>query len=157
MNDIFLDRQGKEHIKPADTKAVNRTSVDAFIVRDGKILLIREHLLKFWEIPGGGMEEGESVEEALTREILEETGYQITKIGHKIGEKLTQFYCEKRDAYYLNLSVFYETETSGEQDKSKIIQEEISDCEWFELKNLDISTIKPYHRDIVKNYLKGQQ
>lgn len=33
-----------------------------------------------WAIPGGGVEEGEGLEEGLRREVLEETGLQIDEV-----------------------------------------------------------------------------
>lgn len=54
-----------------------RPCVGALIVREGKVLLARrakEPFLGWWDIPGGFMEAGETPEEALAREVLEETG-----------------------------------------------------------------------------------
>ena len=56
--------------------------VVAAIIRDGnRVLLTRRrqdaHLGGLWEFPGGKVEEGESLEEALVREIFEELGMTI--------------------------------------------------------------------------------
>lgn len=51
------------------------------IWRDGKLLLTRRpqgsHLAGYWEFPGGKQEEGESLEECLEREIMEELGLTV--------------------------------------------------------------------------------
>ena len=58
--------------------------VHAVICRDGKVLLsVRSHL-RGWELPGGGVRAGESVETALLREIKEETGLLVT-IDQRVG------------------------------------------------------------------------
>jgi ADP-ribose pyrophosphatase YjhB (NUDIX family) len=51
--------------------------VGALIFRRGAILLVergREPLRGYWSLPGGLVETGEKLEDALKREILEETG-----------------------------------------------------------------------------------
>lgn len=43
---------------------------------DGRVLLIRER--DRWSVPGGGVEPGESLQEALRRELREETGVRVS-------------------------------------------------------------------------------
>ena len=52
-----------------------RQRATALIIRDKKILLIREG--GYWYTPGGGIEEGESHEEAIARECKEEIGVDV--------------------------------------------------------------------------------
>ena len=54
--------------------------VGAVIVDDGKVVLIKrryEPLQGQWSLPGGGVEIGETLEAAVAREMLEETGLQV--------------------------------------------------------------------------------
>jgi 8-oxo-dGTP diphosphatase len=54
--------------------------VGAIIVEKGRVVLVkREHppLMGEWSIPGGVMELGETVREAVKREALEETGLEV--------------------------------------------------------------------------------
>jgi 8-oxo-dGTP diphosphatase len=53
----------------------DRPGAYALIVRDNKLLIVDEN--SGWFLPGGGLEEGESPVEALHREVLEETGFEI--------------------------------------------------------------------------------
>jgi 8-oxo-dGTP diphosphatase len=58
-------------------------SVSGYITNDaGEVLLIRNlHRSDTMEMPGGQVEEGETLEEAIHREILEETGVTVQLIG----------------------------------------------------------------------------
>ena len=54
--------------------------VGGVIVEEGKVLLIRrkyEPLKGHWSLPGGMVEIGETLEAALARELLEETGLAV--------------------------------------------------------------------------------
>jgi ADP-ribose pyrophosphatase YjhB (NUDIX family) len=54
--------------------------VGGVLVRDGRVLLIRrgkEPLRGRWLIPGGSVEWGETLEQAVVREMEEETGLQV--------------------------------------------------------------------------------
>src|SRR5512133_626342 len=47
------------------------------IINDGKILLTRREDFEVWCLPGGGVEDGESLAEAAIREAKEETGLDV--------------------------------------------------------------------------------
>lgn len=62
---------------------VIRVGVGVFIVRNGKILLGERtgaHGAGTWALPGGQLETGESIENCARREVLEETGLELTSI-----------------------------------------------------------------------------
>jgi len=56
-----------------------RVSAKAIIMQGGKLLLIKEKGNK-WDLPGGGVEHLEAIEEALRRELKEELGIFPSKI-----------------------------------------------------------------------------
>lgn len=61
---------------------IQKIGVTAFIFHDNKVLLVRRSqnesfLPGFYEMPGGKIEFGETVEAALKREIMEETNLEI--------------------------------------------------------------------------------
>jgi 8-oxo-dGTP diphosphatase len=61
--------------------------VGAVIIEEGRVVLIkRGHApaIGEWSIPGGTMEVGETVREAVTREVREETGL-IVEAGELLG------------------------------------------------------------------------
>lgn len=63
-----------------ETYTKTREGSRAIIVRDGKILLTHELSSGWWLIPGGGLEEGETPEACVIREVLEETGLYVRPI-----------------------------------------------------------------------------
>ncbi|MEA2053695.1 MAG: NUDIX hydrolase [Candidatus Thermoplasmatota archaeon] len=58
-----------------------KLTVDGVVIKDKKILLIKRKNDPFkgrWALPGGFVEYGETVEEAVVREVKEETGLETT-------------------------------------------------------------------------------
>lgn len=76
-----------DHLPP--TKRM-RPGVKALIVHDGKILMIHEQVqrdgnpVEIIDFPGGGIEFGEGLQDALIREVKEEVGLDIA-VGKVIG------------------------------------------------------------------------
>jgi 8-oxo-dGTP diphosphatase len=74
---------GKDQSGVSDTRQYPErpiVGVGAVIVDDGKVVLIRrryEPLQGQWSLPGGGVEIGETLEAAVAREMLEETGLEV--------------------------------------------------------------------------------
>lgn len=71
--------------EPAESNGISRrTAVRAIIIEEEKILMVRSKL-GYYKLPGGGVEKGECLEEALVREVAEETGYINCIIKEEIG------------------------------------------------------------------------
>ena len=68
----------RQHPRPtASSPAVSAIVPDS----EGRILLIRRTDNGYWSIPGGGVEPGESLPQAVTREVAEETGMRCEVTG----------------------------------------------------------------------------
>ncbi|MYV62899.1 NUDIX domain-containing protein [Streptomyces sp. SID4931] len=74
-----------------------RVRAGAVVIRDGAVLLIRfeEDGGSQYEIPGGGVEEGETPEEAALRELGEETG-----LGGTVGPRIARVWKDGRHEHY---------------------------------------------------------
>ncbi len=101
--------------------------------RNGQIALMYAKQRDYYKLPGGGVDEGEDLEAALSRELLEETGSRAT-ITEELGEVV-----EWRDFDQMNqVSFAYKAILVGEPDKPDFTQSEID--EGFEVRwvvNLD--------------------
>ncbi len=61
----------------------------AVIERDGKFLVCKRPAHKrhggLWEFPGGKLEEGETLENAAQRELREELGVEVERVGNLLA------------------------------------------------------------------------
>jgi len=122
--------------------------VSAIIIKDSQVLLI--HRFKegkeYWVLPGGGVEEGESIGKALKREIKEETSLDL------ISSKYLGFDKQKDSMDYF----FSCTLSKGEPllagpEEENSSEENVYLLEWFPLS--DIPSLELYPQ-AAKNYLK---
>ena len=90
--------------RKADEDGIKRYVVAAVIVDESRVLLLQrpedDFMGGIYEIPGGKVEAGETLDTALLREVEEETGLEVSRIvryvGHfdyesKSGKKTRQF------------------------------------------------------------------
>lgn len=58
-----------------------RVAVRILVVKEDKVLLVKEADDDWWALPGGGIEHGESIELTVTREIEEELGVPASEVS----------------------------------------------------------------------------
>lgn len=93
------------YTQPASRRRVN---VRAIIYKDGKIFAVRHKTndgttAPYYAVPGGGLDEQESLTDGLTREIIEETG--VTPV---IGRLLfIQQYATEKKGFNEELELFF--------------------------------------------------
>lgn len=145
---IFYDSNNEEHELPPDRKTEWRISGYAIVQNaQNDILLVTPTWRATYDMPGGGIEPAESIEEGIVRECYEETGYKI-----RLSERMpihiseTNFYWSDFDSYRHSVNFFYKAElASPEQNKEAInvaVPNEISKVEWV---NLDSITKENCH------------
>lgn len=79
----------RELRQQASSEGINHFVVGVAVFRDGKLLVVRRvaddwHGGKY-ELPGGGVEPGETFAECVVRELFEETGLRIRRITDVLG------------------------------------------------------------------------
>jgi 8-oxo-dGTP pyrophosphatase MutT (NUDIX family) len=67
-----------------------------------------------YKFPGGGIDKNETHEQALRREVLEETGYTVTHIGEKLGEAVEAWEDFFESGKYFVMTSHYYTCEVGE-------------------------------------------
>ena len=92
-----------------------REAVRAIIMQNNNILMV--HCNKGdYKFPGGGVNTKESHEEALKREVREETGYIVSDVKKKIGVAIERNLDElKKETVFEMTSHYYLCEISDEQ------------------------------------------
>lgn len=71
---------------PTLGRTVTREAVRAIILRDGEMLLVYIPQIRSYKLPGGGINSNESHGAALIREVDEECGATVTRIGAPFGK-----------------------------------------------------------------------
>lgn len=122
----------------------------ALIVRDGKILIGQRRpdqpMALLWEFPGGKLEAGESAEQALSRELVEELGIQAV-----IGAPVIHIRHNYRHGGAVDLQFFAVHEFAGEID-NQIYQQ----VRWVRLEDLPGYDFLAADRGLVKDLAAGK-
>jgi ADP-ribose pyrophosphatase YjhB (NUDIX family) len=106
-------------------------AVSAAIFRDGKVLVVRrarKPALNLYTMPGGVVEAGETLTEAVAREVREETALQIevlTLAGHR---EAVMRDAQGRVERHFVIMCFAARWVSGEP----VLNEELDDARWVD-------------------------
>lgn len=131
MLDFKFEGQTTEH--PVHEMVV---TVFAFVVEGNKLLLVRQKGGdRFWDLPGGVVEAGESVEQAVIREVKEETGYDIQVSG------VVGIYSKPRDDA---LATLFKGQIVGGQ--RHVFDAEISDVGFFPIDAIPCPVRDHFHQ-----------
>ena len=120
--------------------ALFRVSVFAIIFEGSRVLLAHRRDIDWWNLPGGGMEAGETVEQAIRREVLEETGLEVEI------ERLVGVYSKPQKN---EVALAFHCVVAGGQARAS---EEIRECRYFALDALPPNTL-PKHRQRIEDAL----
>jgi 8-oxo-dGTP diphosphatase len=121
-----------------------RIGVNALIFENERVLLAHRRDIDWWNLPGGGMEIGETVEEATCREVSEETGLEVQV------ERLVGVYSKPQKQ---EVVLTFRCKVIGGELQTT---EESRACEYFSPNALPRNTL-PKHRERIIDALLNQQ
>jgi 8-oxo-dGTP diphosphatase len=136
---------------------LRHVTVDAIIEKDGQILLIKRaenyHIEPGkYALPGGYLDRDESCEQAVKREVLEETGYQATSAT--LFRIVDQPRLKGDDRQ--NVGFFYLVKVG---EKIQEPDDEVKSTHWFPLDNLPPADAIGFdhldHIQLFKQYLNS--
>jgi 8-oxo-dGTP diphosphatase len=88
-----------------NTHYVKRLCVYGIVIRESESIALTR-TSKGYFLPGGGVDDGESLETALKREIREEIRYESV-IGEKVGVAVQYLHAEDEKTYIKKIGHFY--------------------------------------------------
>ena len=81
-----------------------------------------------WDLPKGGVENNETIEEAAVREVEEETGVQHLKVRDFIAKTYHVF--KRNGEFKLKITHWYEMHTDYDEDLTPQVEEGIKKAKW---------------------------
>ncbi|MEK7605321.1 MAG: NUDIX hydrolase [Patescibacteria group bacterium] len=126
--------------------------VDTLVLKDDKILLVKraERLLEGgkWALVGGYVDQGETLPQAVQREVFEETGYRI----HTIQMLAVNADPHRPNEDRQNISFIFVAEAGEKEGES---DDEVSEQKWYGFDDLPPeATIAFDHYQAIELYLE---
>ncbi|AWN75468.1 NUDIX hydrolase [Legionella anisa] len=128
--------------------ATPKIDVRAFILKNNKILLVKERSDDLWTLPGGWAETNESASESVIREAKEETGFDVSVI------RLLALWDKQKHEHPLQwphaYKCFFHCDIMSGAAKENL---EISEIDFFDLQRLPpLSTHRVTQKQIMRLY-----
>jgi ADP-ribose pyrophosphatase YjhB (NUDIX family) len=127
-------------IKPALLGKTIPIIPQAVVLRHEEILLVKRDNPQLWELPGGGVLSGETIEDAVRREVQEEAGIAIEIVEFLGWYERTGFRAHRSPTYVCR-------SISGNLVSTA---EDVIDVRYFPLKDLP-KNIFPWFRPLLSN------
>jgi len=145
-----------------ELQKTHRVGARAVVVHDGKILLNEFGDGIYYNLPGGGVDEGELVTHAVIREVLEETGLNVDVIKMLYVLEYEPVYCNKIYGETPQISIVFECRVIGDTAvKAASIPDQNPDDPnltskpvWMPVESLENIEYVPYIHDSLMAFIK---
>ncbi|MBI3687190.1 MAG: NUDIX hydrolase [Actinobacteria bacterium] len=127
-----------------------RVTVEALVECDDRLLMVR-HVrdgVVRWEVPGGYVEAGETLEQATAREVVEETGAVVT-VGALAAVRVMEAAFRSRRSLS---SIFRARLRLASARLTPQVSEGVVAVDWVVPTELDVGDIHPIHRPLVTEW-----
>lgn len=135
-----------------------RVSARAIIIENGKVLTMFRRKIKdgvvkeYYVIPGGGQDEGETLEQTVKRELKEELNVEINILGY-LGNEIQ----EPTNSNYFHCEIISGVPMLGGEELDRMTQENYYEPKFVEIEkinNLDLFGKAFIYKALNKEYIK---
>ena len=120
-------------------------TVTVFVVKGEEVLLVKHKKLGLWLPVGGHIDDGEHLEEALEREMMEESGLKVDLVAERFDETKGegvmpmpipfQVQLEHIDGKHEHIDFIYAAKYLG--GEIRLAEKEHEDIKWFSLEEIE--------------------
>ena len=133
-------------------KQAQHLGVYGVIHRLGQILLVKKTRGPYtgkWDLPGGKLQHGETIFEALSRELKEEVNLSIDEKEVRFWANLTALTEDKEHSFF-HIGLLYEiVQFDPQMISHNIVREDVGGAAWLSLDAFNKNELTPFARDAI--------